>query len=86
MRSLKKSLANPFTYEYGVGISALNQKPEKVTNDIKKAIQEAFLAGLNFIVEKIKQNPDYRMGVVEFGDEEVVRNPIINTILNLFGE
>ena len=43
-------------------------------------------SGLNFIVEKIKQNPDYRMGIVEFGDEEVVRNPIINTILNLFGE
>ena len=53
MRSLKKSMANPFKYEYAVGISALNhnQKPEKVTNDIKKAIQEAFLAGLNFIVE-----------------------------------
>ena len=51
MRRLNKSLANPFTYEYGVGISALNQKPEKVTEDIKKAIQEAFLAGLNFIVE-----------------------------------
>ena len=51
MRKLNKSMANPFTYEYGVGISALNQKPEKVTSDIKKAIQEAFLAGLNFIVE-----------------------------------
>ena len=43
-------------------------------------------SGLNFIVEKIKEHPDSRMGVVEFGDEEVVRNPLINTILNLFGE
>ena len=43
-------------------------------------------SGLNFIVEKVKENPDTRMGIVEFGDEEVVRNPIINTILNLFGE
>lgn len=43
-------------------------------------------SGLGFIVNKIKSNPDSRMGVVEFGDEDVVRNPIINTILNLFGE
>lgn len=43
-------------------------------------------SGLGFIVNKIKSNPDTRMGVVEFGDEDVVRNPIINTILNLFGE
>ena len=43
-------------------------------------------SGLGFIVNKIKTNPDTRMGVVEFGDEDVVRNPIINTILNLFGE
>ena len=43
-------------------------------------------SGLGFIVNKIKSNPDNRMGIVEFGDEEVVRNPIINTILNLFGE
>lgn len=43
-------------------------------------------SGLSFIVDKVKNNPDTRMGVVEFGDEDVVRNPIINTILNLFGE
>lgn len=43
-------------------------------------------SGLGFIVNKIKSNPDNRMGIVEFGDEDVVRNPIINTILNLFGE
>lgn len=43
-------------------------------------------SGLGFIVNKIKSNSDSRMGVVEFGDEDVVRNPIINTILNLFGE
>lgn len=43
-------------------------------------------SGLGFIVNKIKSNPDTRIGVVEFGDEDVVRNPIINTILNLFGE
>ena len=43
-------------------------------------------SGLGFIVNKIKSKPDTRMGVVEFGDEDVVRNPIINTILNLFGE
>ena len=43
-------------------------------------------SGLGFITEKIKNNPDSRMGIVEFGDEDVVRNPIINTILNLFDE
>lgn len=43
-------------------------------------------SGLNYIVEKIKEHPDDRIGTVEFGDEDVVRNPIINTILNYFGE
>lgn len=43
-------------------------------------------SGLNFIIDKVKNNPDNRMGIVEFGEEDVVRNPIINTILNLFGE
>lgn len=43
-------------------------------------------SGLGFIVDKIKNNPNDKMGIVEFGDEDVVRNPIINTILNLFGE
>ena len=43
-------------------------------------------SGLNYIIEKVKQHPDNRMGIVEFGEEDVVRNPIINTILNLFGE
>ncbi len=43
-------------------------------------------SGLNYIIEKVRNNPDERMGIVEFGEEDVVRNPIINTILNLFGE
>lgn len=43
-------------------------------------------SGLGFIVDKIKKNPNSKMGIVEFGDEDVVRNPIINTVLNLFGE
>jgi phosphate starvation-inducible PhoH-like protein len=43
-------------------------------------------SGLHYIIEKLKENPDERMGIVEFGEEDVVRNPIINTILNLFGE
>ena len=43
-------------------------------------------SGLNYIVEKIKECPDERIGIVEFGEEDVVRNPIINTILNYFGE
>ena len=43
-------------------------------------------SGLNYIVEKIKEHPDDRIGTVEFGEEDVVRNPIINTILNYFGE
>lgn len=43
-------------------------------------------SGLHYIIEKLKENPDDRMGIVEFGEEDVVRNPIINTILNLFGE
>lgn len=41
-------------------------------------------SGLNFIVEKVKENPDERMGIVEFGEEDVVRNPIINTLLEMF--
>ena len=43
-------------------------------------------SGLNYIVEKVKESPDDRIGIVEFGEEDVVRNPIINTILNYFGE
>ena len=43
-------------------------------------------SGLNYIIEKVRNNPDERMGIVEFGEEDVVRNPIINTIFNLFGE
>lgn len=43
-------------------------------------------SGLNYIVEKIKEHPDDRIGTVEFGEEDVVRNPIINTILNYFGQ
>ena len=43
-------------------------------------------SGLNYIIEKVKEKPDDRMGIVEFGEEDVVRNPIINTILNYFGE
>ena len=43
-------------------------------------------SGLNYIVEKVKECPDERIGIVEFGEEDVVRNPIINTILNYFGE
>lgn len=43
-------------------------------------------SGLNYIIEKVKECPDDRMGIVEFGEEDVVRNPIINTILNYFGE
>lgn len=43
-------------------------------------------SGLNYIIEKVRNNPDERMGIVEFGEEDVVRNPIINTILDLFGE
>ena len=43
-------------------------------------------SGLHYIIEKLKENPDEKMGIVEFGEEDVVRNPIINTILNLFGE
>ena len=43
-------------------------------------------SGLNYIVEKVKSCPDDRIGIVEFGEEDVVRNPIINTILNYFGE
>lgn len=43
-------------------------------------------SGLNYIVEKVKEYPDERIGIVEFGEEDVVRNPIINTILNYFGE
>ena len=43
-------------------------------------------SGLNYIIEKVKEHPDSRIGIVEFGEEDVVRNPIINTILNLFGE
>lgn len=43
-------------------------------------------SGLHYIIEKLKETPDDRMGIVEFGEEDVVRNPIISTILNLFGE
>ena len=56
------------------------------TEQIDKPKLKKETSGLHYIIEKVKENPDDRMGIVEFGEEDVVRNPIINTILNLFGE
>ena len=56
------------------------------TDQIDNPILKKETSGLNYIIEKVRNNPDERMGIVEFGEEDVVRNPIINTILNLFGE
>lgn len=56
------------------------------TNQIDNPKLKKETSGLNYIIEKVKEKPDDRMGIVEFGEEDVVRNPIINTILNYFGE
>jgi phosphate starvation-inducible PhoH-like protein len=41
-------------------------------------------SGLTYIINKVKNKPDDRIGVIEFGEEHVVRNPIINVLLEYF--
>jgi phosphate starvation-inducible PhoH-like protein len=41
-------------------------------------------SGLTYIIDKVKEKPDDRIGVIEFGEEHVVRNPIINVLLEYF--
>lgn len=48
---LKKSLATPFKYEYGVGVLALEAKTEKKFYNLTDAIKEAFNKGLSFVIE-----------------------------------
>lgn len=41
-------------------------------------------SGLTYIINKVKNKPDDRIGIIEFGEEHVVRNPIINVLLEYF--
>lgn len=41
-------------------------------------------SGLTYIIDKVKAKPDDRIGIIEFGEEHVVRNPIINVLLEYF--
>lgn len=41
-------------------------------------------SGLTYIIDKVKNKPDDRIGIIEFGEEHVVRNPIINVLLEYF--
>ena len=41
-------------------------------------------SGLTYIINKVKNKPDDRIGIIEFSEEHVVRNPIINVLLEYF--
>lgn len=41
-------------------------------------------SGLSYMTAKVKENPDDRIGVMEFSKADIVRNPIIEKILDYF--